>query len=379
MTEMTRSTRVSFVAVFMFFACASLTAQIIDSDIRLASAADAYLKGEVSSKRIPGLAICVVRNGKTLLASGYGFANLELSVPASEHTAYELASLTKPFTATAVMMLVEAGKISLEDRLPKYFPGVPASWENISVEQLLRHTSGMGDFFAIPDLQSKSGFAWEREYEPADLLPLLFKVPILSQPGERWSYSNVGYYLLGWIIEKVTGEPYGDFLKQRIFDPLGMVETRRMSRRDIIPERASGYTWENKTLLNASYTSITWAYSEGGLVSSVYDLAKADAGLFGEKLLKRATLERMWQPSHLRDGAVANYGMGWNVASDPRRRQIYHSGSKPGFASIIRHYIDESLTIVLLANVDNGIAADSDVGAISYHVANMFLSVANAP
>ena len=146
-----------------------------------------------------------------------------------------------------------------------------------------------------------------------------------------------------------------------------------MDRRDIIPNRASGYTWENNILRNAKFTSVTWAYSEGGLVSSASDLAKTDAGLFGEGLLKRTMLERMWQPSGLGDGSLASYGWGWNIGSDPRRRQIYHSGNKPGFASIIRHYIDESLTVALLANVDNGINADGDIGAISYHVANIFL------
>ena len=370
---MTRSAQIFIGATLLFSGCALLAGQPTDRDVKLVEDADAYLKRELSSKRIPGMSISVVRGGRTLLARGYGFANLELSVPASEHTVYELASLTKPFTATAVMMLVEAGKISLEDHLPKYFPDAPPAWQDVSVEHLLRHTSGLGDFFSIQELQSKSDFAWEREYAPPDLLPLLFKAPIQSQPGERWSYSNVGYYLLGWIIEKVTGEPYEAFLKHGIFDPLQMTETRRMDRRDIIPNRASGYTWENNTLRNAKFTSATWAYSEGGLVSSASDLARVDAGLFGDRLLKRTTLERMWQPSRLGDGSLAKYGCGWNVGSDPRRRQIYHSGNKPGFASIIRHYIDESLTVVLLANVDNGIDADADGGAISYHVASIFL------
>jgi D-alanyl-D-alanine carboxypeptidase len=246
------------------------------------------------------------------------------------------------------------------------------------VGHLLTHTSGFGDLFVIPELRSKSDFAWEREYETAELLPILFKVPVLSPPGERWSYSNVGYYLLGLIIEKVTGEAYDRFLNRRIFEPLQMMETRRMDRRDIIPERASGYTWENRILRNARYTGVTWAYSEGGLVSSASDTAKADSGLFGNKLLKSTTLERMWQSAQLSDGTLAGYGFGWNVGSDPRRRQIYHSGNKPGFASIIRHYIDESLTVVLLADVDNGIDVNADVGAISYHVANIFLPPAKA-
>lgn len=370
---MTPSARVLVAAVLLFVGNSLPSPQPNKRDTTPAGDADVYLKGELAAKRIPGMAICVVHNGKIELAKGYGFANVELSVPASEHTVFELASLTKPFTATAVMMLVEAGKISLEDRLPKYFVGVPESWQNVSVGHLLSHTSGFGDFFAIPELRSKSDFAWEREYDAAELLPILFKVPVLSLPGEKWSYSNVGYYLLGLIIEKVTGVPYERFLQHRIFEPLQMMETRRMDRREIIPERASGYTWENRILRNARYTSVTWAYSEGGLVSSASDMAKADVGLFGNKLLKSTTLERMWQSAHLSDGTLASYGFGWNVGSDLRRRQIYHSGNKPGFASIIRHYIDESLTVVLLANVDNGIDVDADVGAISYHVANIVL------
>ena len=363
--------------VFSLLLVFPLRAQNLQVDNSLAREADAFLKAQLTMKRIPGMSVCVVRRGKVELASGYGFANVELRSPASEHTAYELASLTKPFTAIAVLMLIEEGKISLEDPLPRYFPGAPASWKNISVEQLLHHTSGLGDFFSIPELQSRSGFAWEREYLPTELLPILFRVPISFQPGEKFSYSNVGYYLLGMIIERASGEPYESFLKNRIFVPLGMTQTRRMSRRDIIPERASGYTWENNILLNAKYTSVTWAYSEGGLVSSVFDLAKADAGLFGDKLLKRSTLERMWQPYRLNDGTLAKYGIGWNLASDPHLRQIYHSGNKPGFASIVRRYIDDSLTVIVLANVDNTIAADADVGAISYHVASIFLRARN--
>jgi len=262
-------------------------------DATLAGAADAYLKTELSSARIPGMAVCVVRRGNVVLAKGYGFANIELSVPASEHTIFELASLTKPFTAAAIMLLVEEERISLEDRLPKYFAGAPPGWAKVSVEHLLRHTSGFGDFFSIPDLRSKSDFEWGKEIEIPDLMPILLRVPIQSEPGEKWFYSNLGYYLLGLIIEKVTEEPYEDFLKRRVLAPLHMTETRRMSRMAIIPERASGYTWQDQVLRNATYTSTTWAYSEGGLVSSAADLAKADQGFFGEKLLTRTTLERM--------------------------------------------------------------------------------------
>jgi CubicO group peptidase (beta-lactamase class C family) len=365
----------SFAIGLLCVGSARLDARAVHQDSQHVADADQFLTRALSSNRIPGMSVCVVRHGAVLLAKGYGSANVELSVPATEHTVFELASLTKPFTAVAVLTLAEEGRISLQDRLTKYFPTAPSTWEPITVGELLSHTSGVGDFFSMPEFRSRSGFAWNREYDQAELLPLLFKVPILSPPGEKWSYSNLGYYLLGFIIEKVSGEPYADFLQERIFQPLGMLDTRRMSRRDIIPGRASGYTWENGVLKNAIVTSVTWVYAEGGLVSSVSDLAKATAGLFDDKLLKKATLDSMWQAYRLSDGRSAGYGMGWNIGSDPQRRQIYHSGNKPGFASIIRHYPDESLTIVVLMNVDNQAVAnaDADVGAISYRVAQLFL------
>jgi D-alanyl-D-alanine carboxypeptidase len=337
--------------------------------------ADRFLMQERSSKRIPGMSVCVVRHGNVLLAKGYGLSNVELFVPATEHTIYELASLTKPFTATAVMMLAEDGRLSLQDHLTRYFPTAPPTWEAVTIGQLLSHTSGFGDFFSMPEFNSKSDFAWNREYSHEELLPLLLRDPILSAPGEKWSYSNLGYYILGLVIERVSGQSYEDFLHQRIFKPLGMKETRRMSRSDIIPGRASGYTWENETLKNAKYTSVTWAYSEGGLVSSVSDIAKATAGLFEDRLLKKTTLDSMWRPYRVNNGTSSDYGLGWNVGTDPKRRQIYHSGNKPGFASIIRHYPDESLTVVVLMNVDNQYApnANADVGAISHEVADFFL------
>ncbi len=369
---MTHHVRVSIMVALLFSAGLSLKAQVVENDTALANKVDDYLKSELSSKRIPGMSVCVVRDGKVIFAKGYGFANIELSATATQETIYEVASLTKPFTATAIMMLVEEGRISLEDPLSKYFPGAPETWGKITIRHLLSHTSGLSDFFSIPALRSESGFAWDREYKPEELLRVLFQASLQTQPGEKWSYSNLGYYLLGFIIEKVAGDTYEQFLRRRIFQPLQMPATRRMSRKDVIQNRATGYTWDHNVLRNAAPTSVTWAYSEGGLVSSVSDLAKADAGLFTPKLLNKTTLEQMWSPTRLNDGTIARYGFGWNIASDPGRRQIYHSGNKPGFFSIIRHYVDDHLTVVLLANADSGL----DVGAISFHVAAFYLSPA---
>jgi len=348
-------------------------AQSNDSDSKHASDADAFLQKELILKHIPGMSVCVARHNRVLLAKGYGRANLELSVPTSEHTAYELASLTKPFTALAIMLLVEQGRLSLTDPIKKFLPAAPSTWDQITVSQLLSHTSGLGDYFSVAELKSGSVFEWTREYSPETLLPLLFKVPIVAAPGEKWSYSNTGYYVLGLILEKVSGQPYEQFLQQKIFAPLGMTETRRMSREDIIPDRASGYIWLGGTLKNAIHTSKSWAYSEGGLVSSVSDLAKAAQGLFGDKILTKAMIQSMLQPYRLNDGRLIPHGLGWNIEGESKEREVSHSGNKPGFSSSIRHFEDESLTVVVLLNVDTEDPRQGDAGAISYRVASAFL------
>src|SRR6266446_1595229 len=248
---MNNTLRVPIVVALLLSTCLSLKAQLVENDPTLAKKVDDYLKSELASKRIPGMSVCVVRDGKVIFTKGYGFANIELSVPATQETLYEVASLTKPFTATAIMILVEEGKVSLEDPLSKYFPGAPETWRTITIRHLLSHTSGLSDFFSIPALRSESGFAWEREYKPEQLLPVILHASLQTQPGEKWSYSNLGYYLLGFIIEKVTEDTYEVFLSRRIFQPLQMLATRRMSRKDVIHNRASGYTWDQSVLKNA--------------------------------------------------------------------------------------------------------------------------------
>src|SRR5260370_29549789 len=159
-----------------------------------------------------------------------------------------------------MMMFAEEGKISVEDPLSKYFPGAPETWGKITIRHLLSHTSGLSDFFSIPALRSESDFAWDREYKPEEVLPVLFQASLKAQPGEKWSYNNLGYYLLGFIIEKVTGDTYEQFLRRRIFQPLQMPATRRMTRKDVIQNRATRYTWAHNVLRNPTHSSVTWAY-----------------------------------------------------------------------------------------------------------------------
>jgi D-alanyl-D-alanine carboxypeptidase len=333
-----------------------------------AAKADTYLREEMAKRRIPGMSAAVITAGRVVFTKGYGFANVEVSAPATSDTVYEIASLTKPFTAIAVMMLVEAGRVSLEDPISRYLPNVPSHWGDITVRHLLTHTSGIPDYFSIPRLRSASGGIWQIEYSPADLLSIFFETQLEFKPGARFTYSNSGYWLLGRLIEAVAGNSYERFLSDRLFAPLDMKGTRRMDRKAIIPNRASGYAWSDTLLINAPYTSTTWAYSEGGLVSSVSDLAKWDAALWSGRLLRADTLAQTTTPVRLTDGTDSNYGLGWSIGTNPKRRQIYVTGNKPGFSAIIRRYLDERLTVIVLANVESGI----DLGGTAFQLASFF-------
>src|SRR5262249_8509170 len=187
----------------------------------------------MEKQHIPGLALLVSRNGEPVLKQGYGFSNVELQVAVKPETIFQSGSVGKQFTATAVMMLVEEGKVALEDPLTKYFPSAPATWKKVTVRQLLSHTGGFTDY--------PKTFDFRKDYTEEDVLKIVEGIPLAYPPGTKWSYANLGYATLGILIHKVTGKFYGDFLQDRIFRPLDMNTTRIISEADIIPNRAAGY------------------------------------------------------------------------------------------------------------------------------------------
>ncbi len=231
----------------------------------LADGVDEYVQKQLETRHIPGVSVAVVKDGRVVMAKGYGVANVELSVPANENTVYQLASVTKQFTATAIMMLVEAGKLSLDDKVTKVLDGLPAAWSEVTVRHLLNHTSGIKSYTSVP-----SFFATARkDYQKEEIIKLVADAPLEFAPGEKWNYNNTGFFLLGLIIEKVSGKDYGAFLHERIFQPLGMTSTRVNDLKEIIRNRAPGYAWQNGTLRNGEYLSPTQPYSAGALVSNV--------------------------------------------------------------------------------------------------------------
>ena len=321
---------------------------------------DEYIRAEMVAQQIPGVSLAVIKNGEIVIARGYGLANVEHQVPVKPETIFQSGSMGKQFTATAVMMLAEEGKLSLDDKITKYFLDGPAAWNNITVRHLLTHTSGMTDY---PD-----DFDLRRDYTEDELVQRIKAIPLAFQPGEKWSYSNLAYVMLGVLIHKVSGKFYGDFLQERVFQPLGMSTTRVISETDIVPNRAAGYRLVNGQLKNQNWVSPSLnTTADGALYLTVYDAAKWDAALYGEKLLKRSSLETMWTAVKLNDGKTHPYGFGWALGEVRGHRVVEHGGAWQGFKAQISRYLDDKLTVVVFAN-----QARANPAKIAHGVAALF-------
>jgi CubicO group peptidase (beta-lactamase class C family) len=318
-------------------------------------AIDNFVGAEMARQRIPGLALGIYSRGTILLAKGYGQANVELSVPVKPETVFQSGSVGKQFVSAAVMMLVEEGKISLTDSITKYFPEAPAAWKQVLIKNLLSHTSGLSEYATEERVGYKGPFYLRLDFTEDELATKIEAMPIESAPGSKWDYRNTNYLLLGIIIHKVTGKFYADFLNERIFKPLGMNSTRLISEADIIPNRAAGYEIHDDQLKNQSWASPTFnSTADGALYFNVLDLAKWDAALYTERLLKQSSLDRIWTVYPLNQGTPnpAGYGFGWFIGKQKNHKRIEHPGSWQGFTSQISRYPDESLTVVVLTNLD---------------------------
>jgi CubicO group peptidase (beta-lactamase class C family) len=302
-------------------------------------------------EHIPGLSLAVVKDGRVVRARGYGLANVELNVPARVDSVYEIGSMTKQFTATAIMMLVEDGKLSLDGKLTNYLSGLPPAWNEVTLRQLLTHSSGIKGYLSVPNVMERT----TSSFSLSNLLSLLAPYPLEFTPGAKHAYSNTGYFLLGNIIEAVSHQSYADFLEQRIFEPLDMNATRFNDVHTVLTNRASGYSWRDGRLQRADYMDPSWAFSAGGLVSSVADMAKWDAALSDGKLLSPADRQQMWTRARLNDGSTCDYGFGWYVFDyKAGHRLLAHAGGIPGFVCCISRWVDDRLTVIVMLNSEGG-------------------------
>lgn len=310
---------------------------------------DAYVEKTLAAYKLPGASIAVVKDGQVVVAKGYGLSNVEASTKATENTVYQLASVTKPFTAMATLMLVEDGKLSLDAKVTELIAGLPAAWSPVTVRHLLSHTSGIKSYTDVFGAQKTPD---DKVLTSAEIIALVADAPLQFAPGERYAYSNTGYYLLGLVIEKVSGKKYADFLAGRIFKPLGMTSTGLDDSADARPQRARGYTMADGASKPAPHTHPSQPFAAGALVSTVVDLAKWDAALAARKLLKPASYEAMWTPFTFNDGRKSGYGFGWQLDPFRTRPRQAHGGGIRGFSTFVARYPEEKVTVIALVNQD---------------------------
>jgi CubicO group peptidase (beta-lactamase class C family) len=304
---------------------------------------DTFVRAEMDRQKVPGVAVGVVKNGKVLLAKGYGFANLEHQVPVSAETIFQAGSVGKQFTAAVVMLQVEAGKLTLADPLTKFFPGAPASWNSITVRHLLNHTSG------LPDLEGTLDY--RKDYTDEELARFAQAMTLEFAPGSRWSYSNTGYVLLGIIVTRVSGTFYGDVLRERVFKPAGMKTARIINEADIVPHRAAGYRLVNGEVKNQEWVSPSLnTTGDGSLYVSVRDMLAWDAAVQARSILTPASWQEIFTPAPLTSGATYPYGFGWQLQERAGKPVHQHGGVWQGFKASFSRFLGEGLSIVVLSN-----------------------------
>lgn len=316
---------------------------------------DDYMAAAMRVNRFSG-AVLLARDGQPIESRGYGMANIELGVPNSPGTVFRLGSVTKQFTGMAIVLLQERGKLSVNDSICKYLSDCPQAWQPITIKNLLTHTAGIPNYTEFPDF-TKTAAA---ETTAAELTNRFRDKPLQFALGEKFAYSNSGYFLLGTIIERASGKPYADFLQENIFAPLGMKQTGYDNPVRIIKNRAAGYARTSDGFINAAPISMSTAYAAGALYSTVGDLLLWDQALYTEKFVSRKSLDEAFTPFK------SNYGYGWSIGKRFDRQVIAHGGGIFGFSAYIARYPADRVTVIVLSNVE---------GAPSGEIANSLAAI----
>jgi CubicO group peptidase (beta-lactamase class C family) len=350
-----------------------LAAQVVTSPPPQAAQAveqriDAAMARQMSARRIPGVALGVVRDGALIYAKGYGDATLEWKQPVTPDTVFLLASITKQFTAMAVMMLVRDGRVGLDDEIGKYVDTAPPSWRGMTVRHLLTHTAGLKDRF-----EAAPGGVFPMDATTTQMLATAAATPVDAAPGALWQYSDQGYFLLGVLIERASGTSYRSFLQERIFTPAGMASTSLHNWNAVVPQRADGYMLFGNAIVGSRRRYQFGMVSHYGVQSSVNDLAKYDAALSAGTLLPAPTLGEMSTPGRLGDGrpievSGISYGFGWFLDRFRGHRQVYHAGST---GTCLYRLPDDGVSVIVLTNLEQ--AAGSDPCGLAQMVAAQYV------
>lgn len=319
---------------------------------------DEFVNEQLKAYDLPGLSLAVVRKGQVIKAEGYGLADRDRKIPATRDTVYKIASVSKQFIATGIMLLVQEKRVGLDDPVSKYVEQPPASWAPITLRHLLTHTSGM--------VRESPAFTPFKNVSDADQIRAVYKVPLRFTPGEKWEYCNSGYVTAADIIRTVSGRPWWEFLNEKVFKPAGMTTTLPTNTTAKLAHRAAGYGGDENRRKVDEWVALR---ASGAFLSTVADLAKWDALLYTNDILTDASRREMWTRTRLNDGRTAAYGLGWHVdVGVGKRQRIWHGGGLPGFTSHFVRYIDDGLTVIALSNGD-----DSDMSAIANGVAALYL------
>lgn len=325
---------------------------------RVQARVDAIVKAVMAKHRIPGVTLLVEHRGRRIVARGYGLADVENNVPAELETVYQIASLTKQFTAAAILQLVEQGKLQLDDDVTKLVPELHIRGGTVTVHNLLSHTSGLVEYNrdeTIPE--------WGTAITHKRVLELIGDRELEFKPGEKFQYRNSGYYLLGMIVERVSGMSYADYVRVNMFQPLGMRSTSQCTHREVIAKRAHGYTTDDGKLHNPRLLDMSWTFAVGSLCSTAPDLLLWDHALRSGRVVSPDAYKKMITPVKLADGTLTDYGYGLGMSVHDGHPVIRHGGGTVGFTTYLTHYPQDDLTIVLLTNNDSVVAwrVDDDI------------------
>jgi CubicO group peptidase (beta-lactamase class C family) len=318
---------------------------------------DDYVKAEMQRQKVPGLALVVLKDGKVLKVAGYGVADRKTNAPVTPETVFKIGSVSKQFIATGIMLLVQDGKLRVDDPVSKYLTDAPATWSAVTIRHLLTHTSGIK--------REAPAFAPFKVQPDIDVIRSAYAQPLDFAPGAKWQYCNTGYFALAEIIRTVSGKPWPEYLHDKVFEPAGMRSTFPTNTTKAVPHMASGYSDNDKLLDAPNWTALR---PSGAFLSTVLDLAKWDARLYSNKPLKEATRREMWTPVALTGGGTHPYGFGWGLEPFQGHPRVRHGGALPGFISEYARFVDDGLSVIVLMNLD-----DASVREIVEGVAALYL------
>lgn len=334
------------ISTFLMLGGVNASAQIVQPSADALAELDRLVQTHLDQNNIPGGLVAVASRGRIIHLRTYGMANVELSVPVTDSTVFEIGSISKQFISATVMLLVQETKLGLDDPIHQYLSYLPGEWLGVTVRQLLTHTSGIPDYEEI-----RSYDVYRFRLTPEEVIQIAHSRPMDFAPGTGWYYSNTGYFLLSMIVERIEGRPLGQVLESRIFGPLEMTQTRLADPEAIIRHRASGY-WVNKAgeLINRNPTETSSTLGAGGILSSAYDLAKWDEALYGDQLLSAESKATMWTPAILPNGDSTGYAFGWRVGRYKGHKSQSHGGQVAGFVANFSRFPDQEAAIIVFLN-----------------------------